>query len=175
MLETLRRIFEPKQTYVVHGNKVEATQEQKLVTSEQERIKLAKELGNNHQTNTEKVRQRTEVMLTRGYKHFPNMHEFECKVFDPCVKSVGIYSFGIGSHIFKIDNYEQRIPMSVLIKAKEAREKFKLENLYIVDPYIINPKGDPWLIATDKNDTDQYQSFAKEVWLICQWEDKLGE
>lgn len=143
-------------------------------SSEQERIELAKKLGNKFQSLVQEEKtiwqqEKKGVWLKFDTydKFFSYLYAkyglFPRKTYDfwGRTKVNGYDESKMWKHIFEIENYPQRIPMSVLLKAEEALE-CGIIKLKILDPDLENTKYDPFLFGYGNNN----------LYLICRWEDK---
>ena len=148
----------------------------KTSISEKERYELAIELGNNLQELVDQGKTQWQQIDKNEWKQFSSGRSLVNYLF----KEHGVFYkdsffgrsasfFEANLHSHKLEQYPQRIPMSVLIHAKEAREA-GLGNLWILDPDLKAIKVDPFLVAAVGSFNNLY--IDEPCTLICSWLDK---
>ena len=110
------------------------------VTSEDERIKIAQELGNKNQRKLAWIGKRKFVVLS-GLE----------QIYSVCENLLGSKNYGLEYEIeedfISLKEYPLPIPMSVLMTVKDALANcFSKEDIYILDPELIQGK-DPLILA----------------------------
>lgn len=152
-------------------------------TSEAERIALAKELHNHHQERVAEGTSDWQIEAKRGWIRFNNMYGlanhlwWNYKLFPGIFKLLGSAD-KVLDHLHRLDRYKQRIPMSALIKAKEALDTGLFDKgLYIIDPNFksISIDCDPFLVGRSRSEYSTILQRSDSYILIWRWEDKLGK